>query len=753
MNKHDEKTTTRSVDLIDLLGRHWLKIGLGSILGLTLALVYCAATPPIHESSTEILIMSKDPGLASQAGSKDAVGFESAMENEILATHLHILRSPAIVRRAIESDELTELPSIRHELDDKVLAGGDVDSIRRAADNYIRSNLEVERGGSAETRGAQVLKVSFRHPSAEDGSKVLASIVSSYQGYVKEIVKDFGGEAVSLIRRARTDLESQVQDYDRQYSEFVRKSPLAHSAQTGEVSNPHAVRLSELQAELSRLEIEATKAEARLWQVEKILTKGDVVVDDLSMIDANDVPRLNLLIDVERNAPTAPIAAEYARLRQLETDALALEMRLGANHPKVKQQRAQIDAFKQASGTMAAIETIKEDEGVDPQRIAKGYVELLKNDLGDYKSSIEAVTAQIEKERDAARVLVETELQQRRYFKQLERAESAYDVVISRIEQLDLQNNYAGFTNRVLKPVEPGPKVWPSIPLLGLCGALLGGLLGGLFALCSEVFDKSYRNRADVEQALSVPVLCHLSTVRRRSGSGDSRIESSVFAWHQPNSPQSEAIRKLRGTVLYRTNEIDRPMIHVTSPGKAEGKSLLAANLAVSLSQSRRRVLVIDCNLRSPQIARLFGVTSANGVAEVLAGSSSVQDAIKETAVPGLAVVTCGSQGNPAELFTTTEFRLFLREASEQFDYVIIDSPGVLEFSEATSLADAADATILTMKLNAGSRTGSKEALNTLRNHGCNVLGVVVNDSQGASYQDEADSHDQPALALMGAGR
>ena len=117
-------------------------------------------------------MLGKDTDLARRSGSvpNESMGLESVIESEILATHLHILKSPRIVRRALEESELFDRQSLLHELDNISL--DDEGVLGREVSNYVMTNLEVERGGDAETKGAQVLRVSFRHSHAEDGAGV-----------------------------------------------------------------------------------------------------------------------------------------------------------------------------------------------------------------------------------------------------------------------------------------------------------------------------------------------------------------------------------------------------------------------------------------------------------------------------------------------------------------------------------------------------------------------------------------------------
>ncbi len=169
-------------------------------------------------------------------------------------------------------------------------------------------------------------------------------------------------------------------------------------------------------------------------------------------------------------------------------------------------------------------------------------------------------------------------------------------------------------------------------------------------------------------------------------------------------------------------------MIQVTSPDMGDGKTTLAANLAVAIAQSGKTVVVIDTDFRRPCVHKLFHLTAKQGLASVIGGDAELNDVIQPTSIPGLSVLPCGPiPANPAELLSMPGFQEALAVIREKYDYVIIDTPPLLAVTDPCVVVPHVDAVILTIRISKNVRPRAlraKEILATLR---AKVLGVVVN--------------------------
>jgi polysaccharide biosynthesis transport protein len=715
----------QSLDVFSLVNRRWKQIAAGMVCGIALAVIYCLTATPLYESTAEILIVGKNASLATSAGGNaNGQVIDPALGDEILATHLHILQSPTIIRTAIAAKQLDKLPSLLSEIPD------DTEDISRSIASVIRRKLAVERGGEAQAKDARVLRVTYRNAEPEDAEAVLAAIVDAYQEFASQVIQGVGGEAIHLIQQARSDLESEVHDRDQEFAEFVRQSPLLSFS--GETINPHMNRLNELQLERSRLDIAEANIRSRLSLVEETRAKAEGGSLQLSVIDPDDVSRLNLLVEVDRNLPSIAVAAEYSRLRELKSETARLANLVGPRHPRALEKTAQLEAMAEDLEGMTALSEIKNDDGVNAERIIHAYATLLRRDLEDVNRSKGTIAELIAHEEELARGVVETELRQNRHRRQLERAEALYDVVVERLGDLDLLSSFAGFSNVILSPVEPGDQVWPHIPLLLLAGAVLGTMLGGISAVASELSEKSFRSPTDIESELQVPVWSHFPVLA--NWSRDSRsdmVHSSLVAWTAPHSEAAEVIRDLRNTLLSRRRPGRAAIVQVTSPGKGEGKSTICCNLAISLAMTHRRVLLIDCDLRTPSVARLFGIEADEALVKRLHGKADFAGCHYATIVPGLTVAPCthgaGTQGTE-ELLGCEEFSEYLNAVRGEFDFILLDSPGIQSGSDSVILGQHADNVLLVLGIGPLTRVRSQQAVARLAETGTGVAAVIVNE-------------------------
>jgi capsular exopolysaccharide synthesis family protein len=197
-----------------------------------------------------------------------------------------------------------------------------------------------------------------------------------------------------------------------------------------------------------------------------------------------------------------------------------------------------------------------------------------------------------------------------------------------------------------------------------------------------------------------------------------------------PTDVASEAYRKLRTNLLYALVDAPPKVIMVTSPGSAEGKSTVCANLGVVLAQAGKNTLIMDCDLRKPMVHEIFALPgSGDGLVDVLVGGPGLQDAYQEP-LPDLQlkVLTAGSlPPNPAELLDSRRFSELLATVREVFDYVLIDSSPTGKVSDPIVLATQVDGVLLTLDARKTRRGDVRRAMRSLTTVGADVFGTVMN--------------------------
>jgi capsular exopolysaccharide synthesis family protein len=278
------------------------------------------------------------------------------------------------------------------------------------------------------------------------------------------------------------------------------------------------------------------------------------------------------------------------------------------------------------------------------------------------------------------------------------------------------------------------------------------GLVGGVaLALLKETLDTTMHTAEDVMQWTGLVSLGSFPFIRPLNGNrqrlrlpvrvGRPVAENNgntVSAWRvfldRPKSVEAEAVRSLRTSImLARPGKAPR-VILVASSSPWEGKTTVAVNLALALAQQARTCL-IDADLRRPSVARTFGFSRESGLSSVLVGSEPLDAVLRSVAgVPNLAVIVAGAVSpNPAELVASQPMYGTVRAARERFEFVVLDSPPIVPFSDARALSAFADGVILVARAGFTTRQALTKAAQVLTAVNAPVLGAVVNGANFAS--------------------
>ncbi len=286
-----------------------------------------------------------------------------------------------------------------------------------------------------------------------------------------------------------------------------------------------------------------------------------------------------------------------------------------------------------------------------------------------------------------------------------------------------------------IKIVDPAiAPIKPDKPrkMLNLVLALVVGVFGGIgLIFFFEYMDNTIKTADDVERYVKLPVLGYVPFVISKDK--DKELDASqraTIVHTEPRSTVSEAYRSIRTSLLCASSE-DKPIntILVTSPSPLEGKSTTAVNLGIVLAQGPTRVLLVDADMRKPQLHNFLGIKNEIGLSNFLSQHIDIQDIIKKTEIENLSVVTCGtSPPNPAELLGSNKMKMFLAEAAKIFNRVIIDSPPMAVVTDAAILSGITDGSILVIYSNKTTRDIFPHIRHIFKSINANVLGVIVNN-------------------------
>jgi protein-tyrosine kinase len=211
---------------------------------------------------------------------------------------------------------------------------------------------------------------------------------------------------------------------------------------------------------------------------------------------------------------------------------------------------------------------------------------------------------------------------------------------------------------------------------------------------------------------------------------GPGGVSDDVVAAYSPQSDSIEPLRALRSQIMHRWfNDPSHKVIAITSPGRGEGRSWLAANLAAVFAQIGERTLLIDADMRHPRQHELFNLNNSVGLSALLTGRAGKEIACRIHPQLRLFVLPAGIlPPNPQELLGRPVFELVLERFTDQFDVILIDTPAAAESADAQIVAKRAGAALMLARLNVTRHSQLTAAMQSLIQTGVNVIGGVVNE-------------------------
>ncbi len=276
---------------------------------------------------------------------------------------------------------------------------------------------------------------------------------------------------------------------------------------------------------------------------------------------------------------------------------------------------------------------------------------------------------------------------------------------------------------------------WPVKPdkrkniLLGFLAAMG---LGIVLCFFQEYLDDTIKTADEAKRIMGMPLLAVIPKITGSAQESNIPKDIDLIVQREPNSVVSEAFRALRTSLHFSGISKENKIMLVTSAFPQEGKSVISSNLACIFSQTGARVLIVDCDLRRSSLHLKFGHSKNPGLSEILRGDVSVKNAVHNTGIEGLHLITAGiNPPNPSELLGSEPMRQFLLNQREKYDYIVIDAPPVLAVSDAPVLTAVSDLVILVMEAGRVPIKIAQRMREILTSSKASVAGLVINDKTG----------------------
>jgi capsular exopolysaccharide synthesis family protein len=690
----------QGMNLITATLRRWplvlLGIGFGLVLGL---LMYVQATR-IFQSGAQVLIVKKNAAILGAANN------QFAYLEDYVGTQVTLLKSEKVLRAAAVKVDKGQLHiSFPDE-------GKENERI-----TYLTNGLTVTRDkeGMAGSMGSNVLNLAFRCPNAADSAYILDTIIKSYKNELALVYEQTTREQIENLNayvvdreKERSRLQQELQSKLAAMRGLSLEEFQAIQQRYADLGRQYASSIRDLKEAQFNLKIISEvgrNANDRAEAAAKLGIRLKMV--DLTMTDLNNVT--NALKKAEFNLDT-------------------LKKRYGDDHPLIIDAKAQLEFLQKLNKEMNPEGDSKEvflDELARKEKFLRAQESFLREHVQMLESKMKddlQLGIQIGGLQSDCQLIKSN----------LEKLEQDIKDQNEKKNKLDVAKLSGGYEATIITNPADGIQVAPSLTRTMALWLLLGVLAGVGLAVVVELTDKSFRTPAEIRRRLGLPVIGHIPPIRtslanEKGATGN--MDAIVVSHLRPKSTEAEAYRGVRTSLYFSTQGRGHQVIQVTSPNPGDGKSTLAANLAVSIAQSGKRAVLIDCDFRKPRIHKIFHVEKPEvGLASIITGESTVAASIRPTDVENLSILPCGPRpANPAELLTSPEFQAIVDKLRAEYDFVIIDTPPVLAVSDPLVVAPRVDGVLLVFRMTKKARPTAERAREQLAAVGSNVLGVVVN--------------------------
>ncbi|MGA2606391.1 MAG: polysaccharide biosynthesis tyrosine autokinase [Terriglobia bacterium] len=558
----------------------------------------------------------------------------------------------------------------------------------------FRGGLHVSLLGDS-----RLVEVSFDSVDPSLAARVANALVKNYVESNFRSKYDTTRQAAAWMEQQLGELKAKVEkdqqalvDYEREYS----------IANIGDKQNVVQQRLAQLSSDLTGAQVDRANKQSLYDSVQSNKAEADIISSD---------------------ALLQQLDSKYA---ELKTQYAAATSQYGPNFYKVKELRNQLNEVESLIDRER--KRIIERIGGD-YRTAVRREQLLSQDVAQQRGEVEKLN----------QLLIQYNLLKNEY----ETNQQLYNDLLKRLKEATVSASLRAANVRLAdEALVPTSPIRPDRPADIAAGLLVGLILGVTLAFIRESLDRTIMTAEDIEREISVPALAviPLGTASRgryghyfqhnaqRAGRNGNQALTILNA---PGSHMAESFRVLRTSILVSGAPQSPQVLLVSSPHPGEGKTFASVNLALALAQRGSRVLLVDSDLRKPNVLKVLGLSDGTGpgLSTFLTGEHDLDQALQAyTAVPNLWLLPPGPvPPNPAELLSSPAMEGLVRDLRQRFEHIVFDSPPLLLVTDGILLSTLADGVVLIVESGGTSRGALNRARRILDRAGANTLGAVLN--------------------------
>jgi polysaccharide biosynthesis transport protein len=579
--------------------------------------------------------------------------------------------------------------------------------------------------------GTDVLKVSYASGDPKQASAVVNELMKAYiasnVGTNRAEAKSAGEFIEQQLPRAQADLEAAaeaLQGYQNDNRIFsLEKESLA----TVDTLKTLADQINQSRSQLAEVSAQQNLLDRRV---------------DMPVEQAIDSASLSQLPSVQ---------SALGDLQKIQTQLATERTRYRAGHPSVvaieRQEAALKSVLQERIGN-----AVPGNDGVEAsdlqmstlrQKFTADAVQLQAQRLG-LEQKVATLTQLQEAYRDRASTIPNLVKNQDSLERRLNIAKKTYETLRTRLQDIRVAESQTVGNARIIQEARTPKKAGSSKKPVYIGGGLAVGLmLGVAAAFLLDLIDRSLKSVKEAQSFFGYSLLGLIPRFKTHEAAlpmdlSLTGISPRVVTATGPRSIIHEAYRMFQANLKFTSLDKKTRTILITSSISGEGKSEVAANLATTLAQSGKKVLLVDVNMRSPNQHHLWGMLNSMGLSNVIVDPEDLPQAIQEI-TQNLSLLTSGVMPpDPLTLLESDAMTQLMQKVSQQYDYVLLDGPSLVGMADAGILGKLADGVILVVRPGIVTSVGARAAKELLRRSNSNVLGIVAN---GVNLKQEPDSY------------
>jgi polysaccharide biosynthesis transport protein len=702
--EHPEEIDVQKYWLV--LKRRFPVIALTLITVSGLSILLAMRQKPTYEVVAKLLIKSDNPsltGLNVKIGELNPLG--TSQVKDPLITQAETVKSIAIFKKAAQSvpPPTNKGPAITPE--------------------NLLENFKVKA-----MTGTDVLQISYAAESPEYAIAIVNAVINEYISSNVAVNREEASAAQRFIAGQLPQTEAAVRKAEVELRQFKeRNNVIALSQETTQA----VTNIGNLDTQLDQARTALADASARSTEFRRQLGMSPGTAVNLSALKKS-----------------SGVQEALAKLQTAQSQLAIEQTRYRDTHPTVVNLQNQVNSLN----ALLAKRVAEVTDGQPPVPIGQLQIDDLKQnitasylqsevDLNGISQRIIALTALQSSYKSRTTNLPALEKTQRELERQLKAAQSTYETLLVKLQEVQVAENQRMGNVRVIQAATAPDKPLSSRRSLTIAAGTIAGLvLGVALAGLIDLLDQSLRTLKAVREQLDYPLLGLIPEPERRRISKFATRSNPclprVVNWDRPRSSQCEAYQILQANLDFLMADRELHSIVVTSAMVGEGKSEVAANLAVAMAQRGRRVLLVDANMPHPSLHALWDMPNAVGLSHVLMERIKIGDAVQEV-MPNLYLLPTGGGGaNPMALLDSNRMATVMTESSSRYELVIFDAAAVALWADASVLSRMVDGIVLVVRPGIVTRSTVNAMLDKLANVMPKVLGLVVN---GVSHHQPPD--------------